>query len=84
MLRWPTRPMPPPRGTHTRLRPGWLPCSVPAMGMAAVRDFLRNGVPRRCSRACDPLRMFLQLPTEVLVLYQELSDNRAQAANLLR
>ncbi len=27
MLRWPTRPMPPPRGRHTRLRPGWPPCS---------------------------------------------------------
>ena len=83
MRRWPTLPTPPFRGTRTRLRPRWPPCSAPATVCPRCETFCVTVCPRTHSRACHHLRMSLQLPTEVLVLYQELSDNRAQAAIFL-
>src|ERR1700733_12877200 len=82
MPRWPTPPMPPHRGKRTKLRPGWPPSSARATGWWRCETFYAMVCPWTSSRACH-LRTTLQFPAEVLVLYQELSDNRPQTTIFL-
>src|ERR1700733_3382308 len=82
MAHWPTPPMPPFRGKGPRLRPAWPPCSALATASRRCETFYAMVCPWTSSRPCH-LRTALQLPTQVLVLYQELGDNRPQTAIFL-